>query len=291
MAQVQAGQSWALRFGAQPSLEFKADAIAVEVAPVGQGEQPRLEIYGVDVSDLDVRVREKEDHVDVELTWRRGFFPWTGPWDARAVLHVPPALRAEVETDAGAISMRDLADCDIRLKAKAGRIGLEDVHGRLRISTDAGQVTGRRIGGWIDVRTHAGAVTLEIDRLAPGEHEVRTDVGAIRIDLARGLPVRVDTQTTIGSARSDYPTQAAPAAILRVRTEVGSIRVEEAAPSAAPEPAAAPATVQPAPTLPSEPSAAVAGRDGELRRILDMVERGELSAGAADEMLRAKGFG
>ncbi len=298
-------RTWPLPFGEQPELEFKADALAVSVLPVGEGAEPRMEILGRETSDMSVQVRHNGSKVRVDVEWRP-IWRWFGGWDARAVLHVPPALRAKIRTSAGSIDARDLGPCDLELKTDAGRITAANLSGKLRLETDAGQIKADGLSGTIKARTDAGAIQLGIADLAPGDHEIHTEVGAIRVELAPGRDVAVETRTSIGAMQNDYRSSANAQAHLRITTSVGSIKVRETSVSpiatpaadtpvpatdAAPAPEPVAASVAAAADSSAAPTVPAARDEGEVVRILKMVESGELSAREADELLQALGRG
>jgi hypothetical protein len=184
--------------------------------------------------------------------------------------------------------VRDLEDCELGVKANAGKIDLVKVHGLIHLAADAGSVTGRDVGGYFDVETHAGSVRLEISELQPGEHRIRASMGSVRVELARGLDVSVETRTNLGSVRNSYPPRQSASAKLLLSTEMGSVRVDEC--STPRRDRAADAPFQPdGPEPPTTPTAKPPREDPELDRILKMVEAGSLSAHDADELLRAMG--
>ncbi len=194
-----------------------------------------------------------------------------------------------MQTNAGSVSVRDLEGCELGIKANAGKIDLAKVHGLVHLSADAGSVTGRDVGGYFDVETHAGSVRLEISDLQPGEHRVRASMGSVRVELARGLDVSVETRTNLGSVRNNYPSRPSAAAKLLLSTDMGSVRVEEGT-SLRPAERSAYAPFRPERPEPPRPTMGKPPReDPELDRILKMVEAGKLSAYDADELLRAMG--
>jgi DUF4097 and DUF4098 domain-containing protein YvlB len=197
-------------------------------------------------------------------------------------------VHASVQTNAGSVSVRDLDGCQLGIKANAGKIDLVRVYGLLHLSADAGSVTGREVGGYFDVETHAGSVRLDILDLQPGEHRIRATMGSVRVELARGLDVCVETRTSLGSVRNQVASRSSAAAKLIVWTEMGSIRVEETSASADPRRRPSPPTAS-APPEPPENRPGPSREDPELERILKMVESGNLSAQEADDLLRAMG--
>jgi hypothetical protein len=235
-----------------------------------------LELSAGSTDNIAVHIEKVDQTVRVALDPHRSF-NWFGGWECRATVYVPRAVHAHVQANAGSVSVRDLDGCELGIKAHAGKIDLVNVRGLLHLAADAGSVTGRDVGGYFDVETHAGSVRMEITDLQPGEHRIRASAGSVRVELARGLDVAVETRTSLGSVRNSYPTRHSAAAKLLLWTEMGSVRVDESSSSRA----ARPASPGPSPKPPRE--------DPELDRILQMVESGSLSAHDADELLRAMG--
>jgi hypothetical protein len=321
VTEYETAATWPLPFGERAELELKSDLGSIHLEPVATGEEPRIEATGHDAGRITVNIRRDGDLVKVKIDQGHSNRRMWGSWDARITVYLPRDVRAAVHTDAGSVEARDLGPCELKLTSDAGRIQLRNVRGRLRLATDAGQVTGKGLAGSFDVETDAGKVDLAIDALDPGEHQVRTDVGAIRVDLARGLDVRVETRASVGSVRCDYPSRPDAPAVLRVSTDVGTVRVREAGAGDGPEswawatagvehgwPSPPPPPVPPTPPFgfqsePRQSGGEAGGEPGpragrsagsgsrptslEVERILKMVEAGELSARDADELLRA----
>jgi hypothetical protein len=284
---MQNGNTWELPFSSPAELELHNEWGSLALLPVEPGQSPRLELSQGSIESVAVHVEKVGQVVRVALDPQRSF-NWFGGWECRAVVYVPRDVHASVQTNAGSVSVRDLEGCQLGIKANAGKIDLVKVYGLMHLSADAGSVTGREVGGYFDVETHAGSVRMEILDLQPGEHRIRATMGSVRIELGRGLDVAVETHTNLGSVRNQAPTRPTAPAKLVLGTEMGSIRVEEASAPAAQRPRPAPATVPPdADAQPARP--APAREDPELERILKMVESGELSARDADELLRAMG--
>lgn len=284
-------RTWPLPFGERPVLEVDADALPVLLQPTAPGEAPSLEVVGYHVDRAEVEIAPDGNAVRARVRPSRRTFGLFWGVALRVVAHVPREVSARVRSDAGSIDARGLGPCQLDLRTGAGRIGLHEVHGRLRLSTDAGQVTGEDVGGSLEVRTDAGQVTLDVRHLDPGEHHVHTDVGAVSLTLRPGLDVQVEARAAVGSVRNEYPSRAGAAAVLRVSTEVGSVRVRQGVgPSTSawerpPEQAHGPTEPSPPPPRPpGEPGRSI---DPEVERILKMVEAGELTAREADELLRA----
>src|SRR5919202_2395920 len=220
------GSIWELPFGSPAELELHSEWASISLLPVEAERAPRLQLSHGSAEHIDVHVERHGNVVRVALDPHRsfGFF---GGWECRATLYVPRDVRAHVQTSAGSVSVRDLEDCELGIKANAGKVELEHVHGVLHLGADAGSVSGRDVGGYLDVETQAGSVRLEVTDLGPGDHRVRAAMGSVRMELARGLNVCIETRTSLDSVRNSYPSQASSPARLLVATEMGSVRIEE----------------------------------------------------------------
>lgn len=225
MTMSPAPRSWPLPLSATRALKLNANFGMLVLQPLGSGEEARVEVFGRDAERLDLRVREEGNTVYVDAETRVGWEMWGGPWDLRLVLTLPIAVQADVRTHAGTLEVRGFAGCALHLTSNAGQIRLEDVQGRMTVSTNGGQIVGRRVGGTLDVQANAGQVDLEVVALDPGSHRVQADVGAIRLAIAQDLDVRVETRTVIGSVHAEFAGDRPANAVLQVSTTVGSIRV------------------------------------------------------------------
>jgi hypothetical protein len=279
---MQNGNVWELPFGQPAVLEVQTEFGSLTLLPVEPGQRPRLELLGGSSANTEVHIDKLGDVVRVAIDPRTAPFNWFGGWECRAVLYVPRDVRAAMQSNAGSVSVRSLHGCELGIKANAGKIDLVDVYGLLHLGADAGSITGRELGGLFDVETHAGAVRLEILDLQPGEHRVRATMGSVRLELARGMDVNIETHTTLGSVRNSYPLRTDAPARLVLATEMGSIRIDEAATSAG-------GSRRPIDAMPRTDAPKPPREDPELDRILKMVESGALSAKDADELLRAMG--
>jgi hypothetical protein len=282
---MQNEKTWDLPFGEVAELELHTEWGSLSFVPVEPGHPPRLELSGGSTEHIAVLVEKVGETVRVALDPHRSFNLF-GRWECRATVYVPRDVHAHVQTNAGSVSVRDLEGCELGIKANAGKIDLVNVQGLIHLSADAGSVTGRDVGGYFDVETHAGSVRLEISDLQPGEHRIRASMGSVRVELAAGLDAAVETRTTLGSVRNSYRSQDSAAAKLLLSTEMGSVRVDEGASVRSSRPAA---PVRPDRPARPEPAARPPREDPELDRILKMVEAGNLSAHDADELLRAMG--
>lgn len=269
-----------LPFSQPAQLELHTEFGNLALIPVRPGESPRVELTHSAVDNVGVHVEKLGDVVRVALDPLRSFGWLGGDWDIRAVIYVPRDVRASIQTSAGSVNVRDLEGCELGVKANAGKIDLVNVYGLMHLAADAGSITGRQVGGYFDVEAHAGSIRMEISDLQPGEHRMRATAGSVRLELAQGIDVSIETHTSLGSVRQNYPARAGAPTRLVLSSEMGSVRVEQAA-FFRPTP-------RPGPVKPSESREPVP-MDPELERILKMVESGELSAREADELLQAMG--
>jgi len=280
---MQNGNVWNLPFSQPAELELQTDWGNLSLVPVEPGQTPRLELSRGSLDRIAVHVEKQGETVRVSLEPQHGA-NWFGGWECRATVYVPRDVRAHLQTNAGSVSVRDLEGCELGIKANAGKISLDNVHGLLHLAAQAGSVNGHDVGGFFDVETHAGSVRLDITDLQPGEHHIRATTGSVRLEIARGMDVCIETHTSLGSVRNSYPSRSGAPTRLKLAAEMGSVRVEEASFRANPrESVAAPAPQRAEPPAPPRPV------DPELERILKMVEAGELSAMDADELLKAMG--
>ena len=121
-------------------------------------------------------------------------------------VHLPAAARAEITAQAGAVKVTGLT-------------------GNVSVSTQAGAVEGRALGGdEVIISTRAGAADLEFAQV-PSTVRAATEVGAIEVRVPGGASYAVDVQTTVGS--SDVSVQRDPASPhkIEVRTNVGAVKV------------------------------------------------------------------
>jgi DUF4097 and DUF4098 domain-containing protein YvlB len=304
---MQNGNTWELPFSDPAELELHTDWGSLSIMPVEAGAQPRLDLVRGSTENVDVVVEKHGDVVRVALE-PHGGHNWFGSWECHVNLYVPRNVRAHIQTSAGSISARDLEGCELGIKANAGKIDLTNVHGLLHLGADAGSVTGRDVGGTLDVETQAGSVRLDVTELRPGEHRVRAMMGSVRLELARGLDVSIETRTSLGSVRNRYPSNASAAAKLLLSTEMGEVRVDggdfsshtSSSSVTSTSTTSTSSTSRSSKTSVSSSSSSTATAseprgpvektaDPELERILKMVESGEISAQEADELLQAMG--
>ena len=243
-------------------------------------------------SVIDFRGPKFEQKVSLTSSTNPAAWPWPGAGMVRKLtLVVPEHLRARIRQDFGQLFVERLAGCDLELSASAGTIALEDVKGRLKISVDSGTVSGERLGGTFDVVSQAGSVKLSIDSLDPGEHRVRTAM------------VKIEAHTTLGSTRVSHPSTPDAAARLVLSAELGSIKVKTGGVVEDPRHGDGPdwrrfwrdltdkalsAAFDDQP--PSEPAPMPeAVPEAELRKVLELVSQGKLTAPDAERLIRAMG--
>jgi len=111
------------------------------------------------------------------------------------------------------------------ITAQAGAVRVTGLMGDVAVTTQAGAVEGRALGGAdVVISTQAGAANLEFARV-PSTVRASTEVGAVELGLPSGTSYAVDVQTTVGS--SDVSVQRDPASPHKVdvRTNVGAVKV------------------------------------------------------------------
>ena len=295
----------ALPFSENPVLDVEAGALALELEPLGPGEQPRLELKGAHgraYDDASPPLVTSEGGV-VQVRFEAPAFGWP-PWGrgrhSICRLFVPSHLRARVRCAAGQIWAQSLAACDLDLSTGAGQIRLRDVHGRLALGAQAGEIRGERIGGTLQVDASLGSVRLQIDALDPGTHRFHSSMGSLRLELVEGLKVRIDAHTSMGSTRNRYPTSADADTILSLETDLGSVRIDpggsvgegvaddwRARWGVGGEPMAWPARKAAASAAPTAPVADAQASDEELKRILTLIEQGKINAAQGSDLIHA----
>jgi hypothetical protein len=305
-------QSLPLPFTSEPVLDLHADATKVEVLPVARGEEPRIEIEGRGASELDGRAPLKVE-LRGSVVFVRFDHEWVDRWPTpmeikKLILHVPAHVKAKLHCDMGKVRIHGLAGCDLDVEGNAGKLELEEVRGRLKLVMHMGSIWGDRLGGTFDVRSDAGSVALGVDALDDGEHVIRTAMGSVKVDLAKGLSVKVETSTTLGAARSTYPSNRDARAMLRLESQLGSVRVREAGEPEDPRhgdwpdwrkwwadarevivtnvPAAS-EYIPEAPPAPPASAESAEERELSMRKILEMVQQGKLTAVEAERLIRA----
>lgn len=121
-------------------------------------------------------------------------------------VHLPAAARAEITAQAGAVKVDGLT-------------------GDISVTTQAGAVEGRALGGdEVSVSTQAGAATLQFVR-PPSTVRASTELGAVDVGLPGGTSYAVDVQTAVGSSDVSVLHDPASTHRVQVRTAVGAVRV------------------------------------------------------------------
>ncbi|MBU8900091.1 hypothetical protein KRR26_31250 [Corallococcus sp. M34] len=312
-----------LPWGTDAVLEIEADAAVLTVGPLTEGETPYMLVHG----GVEAAVREVGKVTKVEFGAREpsGFFSFFLRAAPHVQLFLPNNLRARFKLDAGAIRIAGLQGCHLDVSTNAGAVKLRGVEGRLNLRTRAGAIFGEQLAGAIQAHTGAGTVKLDILSLTPGEHLISSQLGALEVRLAPNLDVRVEASTTLGSVRNRYPPHPNAAATLRLMTELGSVRVRGAGGGEQDDARddhdpwrhdaerwqrqaerwhrradrhahrwarawerAAPWGGAPADSHVRPPEPGTAGiPDEELRRVLQLVQDGKVSAEDAQKLLRA----
>ncbi|MGV3624365.1 MAG: SHOCT-like domain-containing protein [Archangium sp.] len=286
-----------LEFADRPSVELRATAEHIHVVPVEAGGSPRIEVETRRGESPRIQVERSGETLVVKSEagvsqWMFGFVPFK-----RITMFVPSTARARIKQDFGNLKVERLEGCDLELSSSAGTISLEHIRGRMAVSVDAGTVKGEHLAGTFDIRTEAGSVKLGIDALDAGEHHVRTELGAVKLYLARGLSVKFESSTSLGSSRISYDDSKDARSTMYLSAELGSIRVKEGAEfvdekhgdwvdwrklwkDAVTEVSTVVNEVMPRPTrVPDE----------ELRKVLELVQDGKISASDAERLIRAMG--
>src|SRR5436309_9251848 len=105
------GSVWELPFDQPAVLEVQAESGSLALLPVEPGNVPRLEPARAS-DNVEIHIEKVGNVVRVSLD-PLSPFKWFGGWDSRAVLYLPKDVRASVETNAGAISVRGLEGCEL----------------------------------------------------------------------------------------------------------------------------------------------------------------------------------
>lgn len=301
MARVQ--QTIPLELSEKPEIDVRVQAERIRVFPIEPGGLARIEVSmrrGAEVAPIELS--RDGDRLIIAGTKNPSAWPWPGAGMVnQLVLYVPQHIRARIKQDFGQLFIERLAGCDLDLSASAGTIALTDVHGRLTVSVDSGTVSGEHLGGTIDVHSQAGSVKLGIDALDAGEHRVRTAMGSVKVFLAPSVKVKMEANTTLGSTRVTHPNSPDADAVMRLDAELGSIRVKTGADAEDrrhgdwpdwrrlwrdfAKQAVAVAIDEIPRALPSNARVP----DEELRKVLELVESGKLTAPDAERLIRAMG--
>jgi hypothetical protein len=111
------------------------------------------------------------------------------------------------------------------ITSQAGAVQVTGTTGDLAVTTQAGAIEGRALGGdQVSFSTQAGAVTMEFAR-APSMARASTEVGAVEVRVPSGPSYAVDVQSTV--SHSDISVQRDPASThkIQVRAGVGAVKI------------------------------------------------------------------
>lgn len=294
----------------RPVLDVHVPAERITLLPVEPGGQPRAEVQARRQSDeLPLEVRAVDDRLLLRPSSSdRSWWPGSGVIK-RMTLYVPAHVRARIEQEFGQLFAERLAGCDLDLSCNAGEIRLHDIRGRMKLVVDAGSVKGEQLAGTFDVVTNAGEARLGIVALDAGPHSVRTAMGEVKVLLAPSVQVKLDAKTSLGSARVLHPNTPTAEAVMSLSAELGAIKVKTGDEvedvrhgdwpdwrrwwrDVAQTVTAAIDESIPRPVVNDAPPATTAAPrvpEAELRKVLELVETGKLSAPDAERLIRAMG--
>lgn len=279
----------------KPVLDFELSGTQCEVVALGPSESPRIE---TDHNGQPLEIETRDGAVVVRLSPSKTF--WSEP-PHKVRMHLPSDVRARVLVAAGELSITGLRGCDLIASTNAGSLTLSDVHGRLQLSAHAGKVVGERLSGTFDVEAGAGSVKLSVLALDQGLHHFHSAMGSVRLELARGLDVRIESSTVMGSTRTKYPSNASALTVLKLKAELGAVKVVETdVARLRGEPidwrsrwGAGPAWSETKPAeanvTPPRPARPPRASSAELKQILALVKEQKITAEEAERLLRALG--
>ena len=111
------------------------------------------------------------------------------------------------------------------ISAQAGAVEVNGLSGNLRITTEAGSVAGRSLSSAeVTVETHAGALTLEF-AAPPTLVQATTSLGAVDLRLPGSTAYDVEASSQLGERTVTVDQDPASAHRIKVRTEVGAVKV------------------------------------------------------------------
>lgn len=273
-----------LTFGELPELEINASALSLRIVPVEAGEAPRISLRGKGAEGAELRVETQGEAVKVSVQRGRELFGWTS--HLRLDAAVPAGVRLRVRLNAGRMRIVGVRDAEYDVRADASHVSVRDCSGRMRITSNAGKIDMDGFSGVLDaradagalrlsdvhldgdsaLRSNAGAIRCERLRLDAGEYRMETNAGSIRLGLVPGERIAVEASASLGSVNNQIGGAGDDAPVhLKVRTELGSVRIYYDGPPATPlhnvpisdeREGGPPAATQPsAPPFPSTPSA------------------------------------
>jgi hypothetical protein len=312
-----------LPFADVPQLELFAEMASVDLVRLEPGASPRLECPPD--SPLTPTIERQGDKVVVHLGFKdTSFFAFWGfrfRKGTHAVLYLPDELIATAHTEMGRVHAENLNVNSLELSTSAGAVILRNVKGKLKLTSQAGKIAGTGLAGSFEAETQAGSIALQVDALAPGVHKATTQMGKVAVVLASGIDVRIDAHTEVGKTRVDYPSKDDAPAVLKLSTQMGAVRVYESGREPPdrdslheiheqhrrrhghgrhPRHHGWPVDFNVDVDLgnwgfrgqswtPNQESAPRAPAGPELRKVLDLVAEGKLSAQDAEDLLKAMG--
>ena len=155
--------------------------------------------------------------------------------DAQYIVRVPKKFAAALQTDGGAISVKEIAgevkahtsggaieldDCHgtIDIETSGGHIKVADAKGSLKANTSGGGIEVRNFSGDTDVRTSGGGLILE---KISGKLAGKTSGGGIRAAIPGALAGDVKLETNAGNI--DLAVPASAAFTIDAKTSVGEV--------------------------------------------------------------------
>ncbi|HKO15358.1 MAG TPA: DUF4097 family beta strand repeat-containing protein [Gemmatimonadaceae bacterium] len=113
---------------------------------------------------------------------------------------------------------------DVTATAHNGGLAVEDVDGRMDLSTQNGSIALRRIAGDVRGETTNGSVTavLDGDRWNGDGLDLRTTNGSVNLSIPDRYSARLETGTTNGGMRIDFPVTVQGTIGRHLTTQLGS---------------------------------------------------------------------
>ncbi|MBD2891164.1 hypothetical protein amrb99_00660 [Actinomadura sp. RB99] len=139
------------------------------------------------------------------------------------VLRVPAATEVEVRADTGDVTVAGLTGA-VSWTSGSGDLELRDVAGRVRATTDSGEVTATELrSSAVEARTNTGDVGLAF-AAAPQRAAVTTNTGDIRLAVPPGR-YRTSADTISGRRDVAVPGDGASPSVLEARSNSGDVRL------------------------------------------------------------------
>ncbi len=174
-------------------------------------------------------------------------------------------LRGPVQVDAqgGSVALNQIAE-DVGVKGRNGSIKVSGIDASASLISKNGSITAEQVGGAVSAEAANGS----IDIVSPGgavqadsrngsvrfrgqvlaKVQITTRNGSIRLGVPKDSRFELDASTERGSVKSDLPVRKAsgasegPRHLVQLRSQNGSIRIEELAGGSSPARAAEPET-------------------------------------------------